>query len=78
VVVVINRDSSEYLHEQLARVMRDKISSGEWAPDTRIPSITALMAGYQLSDRTVRQAIATLVAEGVLVTRPGRGTYVHP
>jgi DNA-binding GntR family transcriptional regulator len=76
--VAINHDGSEYLYLQLADVIRSKCSSGEWPPDTRIPSITEMMAEYDLSDRTVRQAIAKLVDEGILITRPGRGTYVCP
>jgi|HubBroStandDraft_4_1064222.scaffolds.fasta_scaffold108401_3 DNA-binding GntR family transcriptional regulator len=76
--MAINRDGADYLYVQLADDIRRRCRSREWAPDHRIPPITELMAEYQLSDRTVRQAIGLLVDEGLLVTKPGRGTYVCP
>lgn len=73
--VAINFDGPDYLYEQLADDIRDKCRTGVYPSGHRIPSITQLMAEHGLSDRTVRQAIAKLVSEGVLVTRPGKGTY---
>ncbi|MEA2371024.1 MAG: hypothetical protein QOH12_1418 [Solirubrobacteraceae bacterium] len=50
-----------------ARAMR----SGE-----RLPSTRELSARHRVSPVTVSRALAGLRAEGVLVTRPGSGTYV--
>ena len=42
----------------------------------RLPSSRALMARHQVSPVTVTRAIGLLSAEGLVVTRPGSGTYV--
>jgi DNA-binding transcriptional MocR family regulator len=45
-------------------------------PGDRLPSSRALMARHQVSPVTVTRAIGLLSAEGLVVTRPGSGTYV--
>jgi DNA-binding transcriptional MocR family regulator len=45
-------------------------------PGDRLPSSRALMARHQVSPVTVTRAIGRLSAEGLVVTRPGSGTYV--
>ncbi|MCK2218518.1 PLP-dependent aminotransferase family protein [Actinomadura sp. ATCC 31491] len=67
--------------------MSDSSSSAELAarlralverlsPGDRLPSSRELVRGHQVGPATVSQAIATLAAEGLVVTRPGSGTYV--
>ncbi|MEU8813330.1 PLP-dependent aminotransferase family protein [Actinoplanes sp. NPDC048796] len=50
------------------------------AAGARLPSVRALTARHQASPVTVAEAIRRLVAEGVVETRSGRGTFVaaHP
>ncbi|GAB2807491.1 PLP-dependent aminotransferase family protein [Actinocorallia aurea] len=43
---------------------------------TRMPSSRVLTERYRVSPVTVSRALALLVAEGVVVTRPGSGTFV--
>ncbi|ROO83571.1 DNA-binding transcriptional MocR family regulator [Actinocorallia herbida] len=43
---------------------------------TRMPSSRALTERYRVSPVTVSRALALLVAEGVVVTKPGSGTFV--
>ncbi|MCW2948958.1 MAG: GntR family transcriptional regulator [Actinoallomurus sp.] len=45
-------------------------------PGDRLPSSRALMARHQVSPVTVSRAIGLLTAEGLVVARPGSGTYV--
>jgi DNA-binding transcriptional MocR family regulator len=45
-------------------------------PGDRLPSTRALVATHGASPVTVARAIARLAADGVLVTEPGRGTFV--
>ncbi|MFI7638728.1 PLP-dependent aminotransferase family protein [Nonomuraea sp. NPDC049400] len=53
------------------RAMIDRLSPGD-----RLPSSRELIRRYHVGPATVSQAIATLAAEGVVITRPGSGTYV--
>ncbi len=45
-------------------------------PGERLPSTREISARHRVSPVTVSRALAGLRAEGVLVTRPGSGTYV--
>jgi DNA-binding transcriptional MocR family regulator len=46
------------------------------APGERLPSSRELVGAHRVSPVTVSRALAELAAEGVVVTRPGSGTYV--
>ena len=69
--------SSMPLWLQLKHALRDLITF-ELRPGDRIPSEAELGRHYGLSRITVRQAITTLVDEGVLHRQHGRGTFVLP
>ncbi|KQP14189.1 GntR family transcriptional regulator [Pseudorhodoferax sp. Leaf267] len=64
------------LYAQLASVLRGHIASGEWPPDSDIPSIDELCAQYGLGRITVRQALQILAAEGLVSSQRGRRTFV--
>jgi GntR family transcriptional regulator len=68
---------NEALHKQVARAMRQSISSGEWSPGTKIPTETELAGLYGVSRPTVRLAVAALRSEGQLDVTQGRGTFVR-
>ncbi|MEV0606112.1 PLP-dependent aminotransferase family protein [Polymorphospora rubra] len=46
------------------------------APGTRLPPVRELTARHQASPVTVAEAIRQLVAQGLIETRPGKGTFV--
>jgi DNA-binding FadR family transcriptional regulator len=52
------------------------IGSGEWPLGEKIPAEPELMAALGVSRNTVREAVRALVHTGMLVARPGDGTYV--
>lgn len=66
------------LYFQVEDTLRKKINSGEWTTGTRIPSEPDLAVEYGVSRSTIRQAIADLVSEGLLIRRQGLGTFVAP
>jgi DNA-binding GntR family transcriptional regulator len=63
---------------QLARILRDKITSKEYGVGERIPTESALGETYRVSRITVRQAIDKLVRDSFLDRRQGLGTFVLP
>ncbi len=65
-------------YQQLAGILAARIARGDWAPGRRMASETDLQQQYGLSRKTVRRAIAVLVADGLVDVVPQRGTYVLP
>ena len=65
------------LYRQVEEGIRQRIESGEFKPGERLPPQYELAQEYQVSMITVRRAINNLVHQGVLFTRPGKGTYVE-
>src|SRR5712692_6522921 len=53
-----------------------RAAAGRNPPGQRLPSSREMVARYRVSPLTVARALAVLSAEGVLLTRPGSGTYV--
>jgi GntR family transcriptional regulator len=74
----IDRGSFEPPYAQLARSIRDGIARGEYRPGDRLPSEAELCAAFAVSPMTVRRAVGALVAEDVVFTEHGRGTFVKP
>lgn len=65
------------LHEQLAAMFRRRIVSGELRPGDPLPSTPQIQADHKVSSTTARQAMATLHDEGLIMSVPGRGTFVR-
>jgi DNA-binding FadR family transcriptional regulator len=66
------RKLSRGLFEQLA----EQIKSGRLAPGSRLPTEEALTRAARVSRTVVREAVAALRAEGLVVTRQGVGAFV--
>ena len=47
-------------------------------PDSKLPSYRVLQQRYRLSPATVQRMLADLARQGLLVTRPGSGTFTAP
>ncbi|WP_127784333.1 PLP-dependent aminotransferase family protein [Rhodococcus sp. X156] len=63
----------------VGRVAREVFRRIEGAPaGTRLPSTRVLVDELGVSATTVAQAVARLVADGAVVTRPGRGSFTAP
>lgn len=72
----LNRNDSMPLYIQLKNIIREKISTGEWAPNHMIPSENELSRIYGISRMTVRNVITQFVTEGFLYRIQGKGTFV--
>ncbi|GAB3457488.1 hypothetical protein GCM10027570_40060 [Streptomonospora sediminis] len=70
-------EGPEPLYSQLAGIVRRRIKDGTYRPNQRVPSESQLCEEFNVSRRTVRAAYAILLEEGLIVTSPGRGTFVR-
>lgn len=57
----------------LAGTLRSELD--RYSPGQRLPSNRTLVERFRVSPVTVSRALAALAAEGLVVTRPGAGTY---
>jgi GntR family transcriptional regulator len=71
-------DTSSKLYHSVGQIIRSNIESGEWEVGQQIPSERKMVEILGVSRATVRQGIANLVKEGILVQEHGRGTFVAP
>jgi GntR family transcriptional regulator len=67
-------DSPIPLHIQIREFLRKKIDDGGYTE--RIPSEKELMEMFSVSRTTVREAVSSLVREGVLEKIHGKGTFI--
>jgi GntR family transcriptional regulator len=63
-------------YQSLAAVFRAKVQDGLWQIGAAIPSESSLAKEYGVAVGTIRQAIAQLADDGVLIKRHGKSTAV--
>lgn len=68
---------AEPVFAQIADLLRAAIRSQMFAPGQKIPSESELMAHFGVARMTVREALAVLKGEGLLVAEHGRGVFVR-
>ncbi|MGH3926749.1 MAG: GntR family transcriptional regulator, partial [Pseudonocardiaceae bacterium] len=73
----LDRASDRPVYKQVADALREAIRGGELAEGALLASETELMARYGVSRNSVRNAVALLRVEGLVVTEHGRGTFVR-
>ncbi|WP_052731781.1 FadR/GntR family transcriptional regulator [Devosia geojensis] len=69
-------------HQSLSSVvyneMRALIMQGKWTPSSRLPSEAELCKQFNVSRPVVRQALAALRDDGLVLSRQGSGSFVQP
>lgn len=73
--MTIDPDSREHPYEQVAAYLRGRIESGTITG--RLPSLTEITQQFGVSMGVAARAVAVLADEGLVETRPGRGTFVR-
>ncbi len=61
---------------EIARYVRDKITSGELVPGDQVPSASELCDIFSVSRGTALRALKVLRDEGALEITPGWGSFV--
>jgi GntR family transcriptional regulator len=69
--------ASEPKYRQIAQDLMRKIESGILEPGAQLPNEKEFRDEYTASRNTVRDAIKWLTIRGLVVTRPGQGTFVR-
>lgn len=64
------------LYRAVKRSLLESIEAGIHPPGSTLPSEPALAGAFGVSVGTLRKAVDELVAQGLLVRRQGRGTFV--
>jgi len=73
----IDKSSSLPAYAQMANILRQKISTGAYAPGDRLPAESALAKSFGVSAMTARQAVTVLEEEGLVRRVQGSGTFVR-
>ena len=68
--------SDRPLYDQVRHQLIEGISAGEWRAGEAVPSEVQLAVTFGVAIGTIRKAVDGLVAEGALVRRQGKGTFV--
>ena len=64
------------LHEYVADALADRIKAGEWGIGGNLPSESTFCKYYDVCRHTLRHALATLEAQGLILRRQGAPTRV--
>ena len=65
------------LYEVVVERLQDLVVDGQLNPGDRLPSELDLAKKFGVSRTAIREAIGALVEQGIVVVRPGSGTYVN-
>ena len=68
------------LAERVVSAIRSRVLAGEFAPGRKLPTEYQLTVSFGVSRTVIREAIATLAADGLVEARQGAGVFVidHP
>jgi GntR family transcriptional repressor for pyruvate dehydrogenase complex len=69
---------SNKIGKQISYQLLQKITSGEFPPGTRLPAERNLAEIFSASRVAVREALGSLVTQGILTVKQGSGTTVNP
>ena len=64
------------LYEQISESIKEKIFSGELVPGDSLPSIRQLAQDLKISVITTKRAYFELEQQKLVITRPGKGSFI--
>ncbi|MEA4895841.1 MAG: GntR family transcriptional regulator [Oscillospiraceae bacterium] len=73
---MINSSGRVSLYIRVKQQIKSKIESGEWETGSKIPGEFSLSQLLGVSRETLRKALNELERDGLVVRKPGDGTYV--
>lgn len=76
--ISLDHDIAVPLYQQLEQAFRQQIFAGLWNAGDVLPSERVLAEGLNVSRVTVRKALDSLHAQGMIERRHGAGNYISP
>ncbi|MGV9328207.1 GntR family transcriptional regulator [Streptosporangium sandarakinum] len=74
---MIEWDPRLYKWEQIAKIVAERIKDGTYPPLTLISEVK-LQEEFDVARVTVRKAMEALREQGLITTKPGKGSIVTP
>ncbi|MCL2033674.1 MAG: GntR family transcriptional regulator [Oscillospiraceae bacterium] len=74
--IVLDKSKAIPAYYQITKQLQDLIARGTWLPGDMIPSERDFCRELDINRATIRQAINTLVGDGILYRKKGIGTFV--
>jgi len=72
----MNIESTQSLPDEVYAHLLDKIQDCTWKAGDKIPSESQICKSFQVSRITARGALQKLQAQNLIVTKPGKGSFV--
>ncbi|MBP3921138.1 MAG: GntR family transcriptional regulator [Bacilli bacterium] len=76
--MIISNSSPIPIYEQIKNSIIEQIMNEELKENEAIPSIRNLAADIKISVMTIKKAYDELEAEGYIISRQGKGTFIAP
>ncbi len=71
-------ERSEPITTKINQIIRDRVNTGTYRLGSRLPSELALAIEFGVSRSTLRNAVNSLVTDGVIIRKHGNGSYINP
>lgn len=66
------------IYQQIVEYCYNRILSGSWLPDSKIPSVRELAVALAVNTHTVLKALETLQSAEIIIPRRGLGFFLAP
>lgn len=74
--IPISNSDARPLYEQISESIKEKILKGELLPGDALPSIRQLAQDLKISVITTKRAYFELEQQKLIITRPGKGSFI--
>ncbi|UCE40154.1 MAG: GntR family transcriptional regulator [Candidatus Aminicenantes bacterium] len=74
--IVVSHLNPDPMYKQITDQVKEAIASGALKPETPLLSIREMARELNISEITIKRAYSDLENEGLIITRPGMGSYV--
>jgi GntR family transcriptional regulator len=73
---LVNQKSKQPLYEQLVEQLRKQLFLGVAQAGQPLPSVRQLATGLGVNPNTIQKAYRRMEAEGMIVSVPGKGSFI--